>query len=310
MGSQLPIFEYFFDLPPELRERILQELCICPHQVFLVNSPKAHYPGRSTGGNSIRNAAPLIQDIKPVRNCSLPLNLFLVNSQLYQEASAIFYSQNRFHGLCWARRTDADPSLVGRKSGLITSEAARSARMRIRRLMLTISRCGGFFEKEICRNVSDMILHGSLRDLTINLMAELPRPGEALNRPFRALYRLLADPDLEKATLNVHYDSAVVGASTINGWSWELKETNRLMAGCEEEQPGLLQVGDSFDTVQFKMLEVNLEELLGSYKDEDEALRIRRVGDEGMQLWRRPATNTPDFGRRIRFHVTGAPYIS
>ena len=288
MTQTIPKFELFFALPPELRERILQELCVCPDAVFRINVLTRPYtPGKSPFEASDQDA-PDWAFRWPPRELPLPLDLFLTNSQLYQEAAAIFYMQNTFVGLCMARRSnDADPGLASRETGLIASEVARPARMHIRRLRLIVVKCGGFFENDICPKVAEMILSGSLRDLTINLMSPLPRPKAVLTSPFRALFRLLADPDLETASLKTDSRSSDHGARVGARWSWEREENTDFKArtdALDQEGTQMHFVG-RFILRSRKFVEVDLNELLDAYKDEDDALRIRRVDYAARRMW-------------------------
>ncbi|KAL7620401.1 hypothetical protein AAE478_009396 [Parahypoxylon ruwenzoriense] len=177
----------FFDLPAELRRAILTQLlvldCIVlPKQTF---SP----PG--------------------------PLNVFLVNMQMYQEASAIFYSQNDFTLNVRAHRL---PMHLTTQGGFLSQEG-RDARRRVRNLTLRLTRVGRDFKDVVGPALSDMVLCGSLRVLNVRLGSSSRMPPEFASQmvpldpvhdpdfmrwpPFQALLKLLADPYLEVAKFEI-----------------------------------------------------------------------------------------------------------
>ncbi|KAI0126578.1 hypothetical protein BJ170DRAFT_629221 [Xylariales sp. AK1849] len=184
----------FFDLPAELREAILANLVLLP--------------------SSISALRPVSRDDE-ARPPAILADLLLVCSQMYQEVSAIFYTQNRFH-IDLGPRTVLDQLT---EEGQLLSAQGQDARRRIRNLTLRMRRIGGDFERHIVPALSDMILCGSLRNLEINILSQSrgrqkmsctsvlpmqggPNPLEATGlfhtSPFQALLRLLADPDLER----------------------------------------------------------------------------------------------------------------
>ncbi|KAK4112032.1 hypothetical protein N656DRAFT_780192 [Canariomyces notabilis] len=115
MNSQR--FDYFFDLPPELREQILSYLCIVPGGVvvgpdvnewndFAGNNHLAATLPRGDAGrgrNEGRSKAQSKSNPRP------PVNLFLASPVLYREAGDLYYGRNVFHlnlatGASWARK--------------------------------------------------------------------------------------------------------------------------------------------------------------------------------------------------------------
>ncbi|KAI1392718.1 uncharacterized protein F4822DRAFT_138921 [Hypoxylon trugodes] len=173
----------FFDLPAELREAILSQLLVSDNDIILHNTTNF---------------------IPPLLNTIHFLNFFLVNMQMYQEASAIFYSKNRFTLNGQSHRL---PVHLTSRGGFL-SEEGQDARRRVRSLTLHLTRVGGEFERVLGPAISDMILSGSLRDLRLRLgppswRAPI-RPADSdmvLRPPFQALLRLLADPYLETVEL-------------------------------------------------------------------------------------------------------------
>jgi hypothetical protein len=178
----------FFDLPAELREVVFKHLLLSPDGI----------------------------DVQEFDGLWL-LDIFLVNMQMYQEASAVFYGQNQFTlDLRYSRLDD-----VYTKPGSFMGPRAVDARRRIRRLRLLHRRVGGDFEKEIDPILTDMVLSGSLRGLDLRLdLAAFSKRGPSsrfattflraqacnINRlmttsPYQALFRLLADPDLQAVEL-------------------------------------------------------------------------------------------------------------
>lgn len=173
----------FFDLPPELRAAILSHVLVSEYSIILHNSTLFTLP---------------------LSSLSSFLNVFLVSMQMYQEASPIFYSQNRFTLNAQSHRL---PMHLTRRGGFLSDEG-QGARRRIRCLTLHLTRVGGEFERVLGPALSDMVLCGNLRDLRLRL---IPPSWRGANRmadfdmvqrpPFQALLRLLADPYLERVEL-------------------------------------------------------------------------------------------------------------
>ncbi|KAI1342829.1 hypothetical protein F5Y15DRAFT_371132 [Xylariaceae sp. FL0016] len=176
----------FFDLPAEIRSAILSELLVSDCGIVLHNQTLFRLP--LTGHKTV-------------------LNILLVNMQMYQEASAIFYTQNRFVLNAQSHRLPVH--LTG--PGGFLSEQARDARRRVQSFTLFLTRIGGEFESTLGPALADMILCGSLRQLRLCLG---PPPSQPTSRrgsdsnitqrsPFQSLLRLLSDPYLEAVELKV-----------------------------------------------------------------------------------------------------------
>ncbi|KAI1807028.1 hypothetical protein F4811DRAFT_507896 [Daldinia bambusicola] len=175
----------FLDLPPELRDAILSHLLVSDFPIILHNTT-LFAPSASLSGSAYF------------------LGVFLVNMQMYQEASAIFYSQNRFTLNAQSHRL---PVHLTSRGGFL-SEEGQDARRRVRNLTLHLTRVGGEFERVLGPALSDMVLSGSLRELTLRMgppswrgANRMPDPDMVQRPPFQALLRLLADPYLEKVEL-------------------------------------------------------------------------------------------------------------
>ncbi|KAI1844593.1 hypothetical protein JX266_009266 [Neoarthrinium moseri] len=182
----------FFDLPAELRADILEQLVLVPQDV----------PVHARAETSTESPPAAL------------LDLFLACTQMYQEASAIFYARNRFLVNLGSRRMFSDITAEGQ----FFSPEGLDARRRVRALRLRLRRLSGDFEKVIAPIVSDMILCGSLRSLEIGILTQssglkantscrssygrgLEADSLVTTSPFQTLLRLLADPDLEEAGL-------------------------------------------------------------------------------------------------------------
>ncbi|KAI1425772.1 hypothetical protein F5Y12DRAFT_713851 [Xylaria sp. FL1777] len=176
----------FFDLPAELRTNILSYLLISKYGIVLYNY--------TLFGLTARDKVTV-------------LYLFLVNVQMYQEASAIFYGKNRFILNGQSHRLSGHLT----KPGGFLSPQGQDARRRVQTLCLFLTRVGGEFENVLAPAVSDMILSGSLRKLKICLgppsSQHARTSGPSINMlatgPFQALLNLLADPDLRHVELCV-----------------------------------------------------------------------------------------------------------
>ncbi|KAI5864812.1 hypothetical protein GGS23DRAFT_464448 [Durotheca rogersii] len=175
---------HFFGLPPELRTAILTQLLVSDSSIVLHN--KTLFP-------------------RPLSNAASTLNVFLVSLQMYEEASAIFYSQNWFTLNAQSHRLPIH--LTGR--GGFLSREGQDARRRVRNLTLHLTRVGGEFGDILGPALSDMVLCGGLRVLNVRLgepswrgANRVPDPDTVQRPPFQALLDLLADPYLEKVELS------------------------------------------------------------------------------------------------------------
>lgn len=175
----------FFDLPAELRIKILSYLLIS-NGVFLFNRDR--FDSGAWGRVKI-------------------IYIFLVNVQMYQEASAIFYGQNRFILNGHGHRL---PGYLTKPDGFLSPQG-HDARQRVRTLDLYLTRIGGEFETKLAPIISGMILSGRLRQLKIHLSPPSshharvygPNVNMMARTPFQALFSLLSDPDLEHVEMCV-----------------------------------------------------------------------------------------------------------
>ncbi|KAI0804393.1 hypothetical protein GGR55DRAFT_314977 [Xylaria sp. FL0064] len=176
----------FFDLPAELRTSILSHLLVSKYGVVLYNY--------TLFGLTARDKITV-------------LYIFLVNVQMYQEASAIFYGKNRFILNGQSHRLSGHLT----QPGGFLSPQGQDARRRVQTLCLYLTRVGGEFENVLAPALSDMILCGSLRRLKICLGPPSSQHGRTsganinmmTTAPFQSLLNLLADPDLRYVELCV-----------------------------------------------------------------------------------------------------------
>ncbi|KAK3393689.1 hypothetical protein B0H63DRAFT_458826 [Podospora didyma] len=207
------LFERFFDLPPELREQILENVCLFPGGIHV---------GAYTPGGDDDDDDDIASPGAP------PLGLFLASSQLYREAVGLYYGRNTFYWNLKPRRLSRlHPSLADAERGLLTSAAASGARRSIRSLVIYVRLLGSLLEDKIIPQLSDMILAGNLRRLDVRLGESYeafwdgkrwvehchPQRASSLNPDrewfnamdyaFRALLRLISDPDLERVHVRV-----------------------------------------------------------------------------------------------------------
>jgi hypothetical protein len=118
---------------------------------------------------------------------------------MYQEASAIFYGQNRFILNAQSHRL---PAYFTKPGGFLSAQG-QDARRRVQALTLSLLRIGGEFEDILAPAMSDMILCGSLRRLKICLgppSSHNSRTSSAdmvTRRPFQyAFFEYLPSPRL------------------------------------------------------------------------------------------------------------------
>ena len=107
-------FEYFFDLPPELREQILCHICIFPSGILVGGGDDVNRSGNVAlrGGDPALSAtvtATAAATPAAVQNgdgddgghetvaANPPVNVFLASPILYREAGDLYYGRNVFH---------------------------------------------------------------------------------------------------------------------------------------------------------------------------------------------------------------------
>ncbi|CAJ2500100.1 Uu.00g029530.m01.CDS01 [Anthostomella pinea] len=175
----------FFDLPAELRSAILEHILVSDCGIILRSETSSRLP---------------------FGNLQSALNVFVVCMQMYQEASAIFYTQNRFILNAQSHRL---PSHLTSPGGFLSPQG-QDARRRVHGITLFLSRVGGEFGDVLGPALSDMVLCGSLRELKLcigappSLHPSRTSDMDLVQRPpFQALLRLLSDPYLEVVELLV-----------------------------------------------------------------------------------------------------------
>jgi hypothetical protein len=141
-------FEYFFDLPPELREQILEYICVFPSGILVGGGVDGGSvclrPARSAAGqqqqqhdtmydgdddDGNQNDTNQNQQQQPA---DPPINLFLASPILYRDAGDLYYTRNVFHldvaAVAWGRRGQYsaayDPAAAGSSPSPSMSPAA------------------------------------------------------------------------------------------------------------------------------------------------------------------------------------------
>ncbi len=171
-------FEYFFDLPPELREQVLLHVCYFPSGILVklgrgavrpVSAPSAGGAARRGDGGGDGED----EDGDEGELADPPVNLFLASPVLYREAAAIYYGRNVFHldleVFKWGRKQrnwvlelastctgaaagsgSKGGSKVGRELGaalqLLADPNAAGARRRIRSVVVNVRRFGAMVQ--------------------------------------------------------------------------------------------------------------------------------------------------------------------
>jgi hypothetical protein len=127
-------FEYFFDLPPELRDQILEHICVFPSGILVGGSEDGGSvclrPARSAAGpqqhgtiydgdNNNENNAEENQQ-QQQQPADPPINLFLASPILYRDAGDLYYGRNLFHldvaAVAWGRRGQFSAAAVSSAS--------------------------------------------------------------------------------------------------------------------------------------------------------------------------------------------------
>ncbi|KAH8744893.1 hypothetical protein F5883DRAFT_588583 [Diaporthe sp. PMI_573] len=227
-------FDYFLELPGELREQVLAHLVVRPAGIHIGERdlfPKTGKLDRDSGlsegddssdSSDVDNTHDSDEDEKGF-SVDWPVNYFLVSSTFYREASGLFFGENMFYLYAGVRRSTLFDALS--KQGVLApqQQSARQkspaggwsvahylrSRRRVRHLALYIQRLGGPLEDVIVPCLQDMVLTGELRYLDIRVY-HLEQQGAdkrgALwtSQPATLLLKLLCDPDLEVARLRVY----------------------------------------------------------------------------------------------------------
>ncbi|KAK4105698.1 hypothetical protein N658DRAFT_492184 [Parathielavia hyrcaniae] len=231
-------FEYFFDLPPELREQILSHLCLFPTGINVgggvdgkvvpmpaapasnasISTAGAHQSTHHTSTSSQSYSLLQVDEDKDENeddeNCAEPpINLFLASPVLYREAGDLYYGRNVFHLNCvlsLSLRRRVPPRQSSALSKLLNDRDTSGARWRIRSAVVYVKRLGGLVQLWLGPVLGKMVLNGALRRVRVDVLAGRSRADPspvmadfASNPALRALLKLLTDPDMEKAELRV-----------------------------------------------------------------------------------------------------------
>ncbi|KAK4129426.1 hypothetical protein N657DRAFT_686753 [Parathielavia appendiculata] len=204
-------FDFFFDLPPELREQILSHICLFPTGInvgggeggktVLMPAPTrntstagAHQNTHQTGTSSQlfhKQEEDAEEDDEEGECASPPVNLFLASPILYREAGDLYYGRNDFHlgvtSSAWGRKqrsrvlnyssglpsTGTAGTGIGALTRLLTHPDTTYARRRIRSAILYVKRFGALVLDVLAPALGDMVLNGALRRVRVDVM-EVP----------------------------------------------------------------------------------------------------------------------------------------
>lgn len=246
---EIHTFDYFFELPGELREQILGHLVVRPAGIHL--GERESFP-RTTGsdrGSRMSEGDDSSDDFDNEDGhegdedengvaVGWPVNYFLVSSTFYREASSLFFGENIFYLYAGVRRSTLFDALskqgvlapqqqsVHQKSPARDGRAAYCllSRRRVRHLVLYIQRLGGPLEGIIVPCLQDMVLNGELRYLDVRVYHLVQqgadkRGGLWTSAPATALLGLLCDPDLEVARLCAYLSAqSPARLRAVSGW--------------------------------------------------------------------------------------------
>lgn len=202
----LQTFEYFFDLPGELRRQILSYLLVKPGGILLGPVPSlpsakednasiqvnlvaaGRLPSQKASANTNQHG----NDEDPDEPCAddtlpWPLPYFLVSHTFHDEAAAVYFRENIFYlspiaggkssgiGIRAPPRRPPSPQNRARKpappfaEALLDRDAWLHARRRIRHLVVYVHSRRGSFLKQVYAPLTDMILAGDLRVLEMRV---------------------------------------------------------------------------------------------------------------------------------------------
>jgi hypothetical protein len=144
-------FEYFFDLPPELRGQILEYICVFPSGILVGGGVDGGSvclrPARSAAGQQQQQHDTIYdgddntdgdennaeaENPQQQQPADPPINLFLASPILYRDAGDLYYTRNVFHldvaAVAWGRRGQYsaayDPAAAGSSPSPSMSPAA------------------------------------------------------------------------------------------------------------------------------------------------------------------------------------------
>ncbi|KAK4647577.1 uncharacterized protein QC761_102665 [Podospora bellae-mahoneyi] len=210
-------FHYFFDLPPEIREQIVEHVCLHPGGVYVTNG---HVISARGVGQTARDFLNDPTAFEPYV-AGPPVNMMLTCTELYRIASGIYYGRNMFHLRLASQRSKTLKTdqhgirKVLMKTGKVDRLLLRSSdtqddgnlgsvegpRLSLRHVLVRIDRFGGaYLENKLIPALGYMILNGRLRRLEV----EVPLGNEGLVRCVSPHYGLFAPPqDAMRTTMSL-----------------------------------------------------------------------------------------------------------
>lgn len=274
------LFEFFFDLPSELREQILGYLLIRPEAIQIRPDAELTEPASWSADHQTLSWS---SDSDEEDGAPWPLNYFLVCQTFKREATAMFFRENIFHVLSkgtkvqlhhpiYSRGDRARPNLLlppkEPRSGdaLLLNPAWTPSVRRIRNVIIHIQRLRGSLEQAVFQPLLDMILAGGLKNLEIRVGFRVRSDSMFSALPMRCMYRVLTDPDLLVARLCIpaeHHESAWCAFHQDGG---EGREKCAFFQGMMEGP-------------RTCWLDVDVAALIRKYGDVDDQFRIVKVGD-------------------------------
>lgn len=222
-------FDYFFDLPGELRAQILSLLLVQKCGIIIGSDKRLLSNTSNDEEDDDDDESDDGQDeYDPESDSAWPVNYFLVSQVFNREATAVYFHDNTFYIQATGRKyISHTPSPVDHLQAVYTTgqrfhqhglgspppppgeallnrpEWARSRR-RIRKVVLYVQRPRGSLSADVFAPLLDMILAGGLKTLEVRLPWHARRGWRVLaSAPMRSLYRVLSDPDLDVARLRV-----------------------------------------------------------------------------------------------------------
>lgn len=267
-------FELYFDLPSELREQILGYLLIKPQAIQIKQDCALDSPISDSGTGE--------EDAYEAYGLRWPLNYFLVSQTFNKEATATYFRENVFHVFSRgtkvllnrpkylnSRETGSSPlSFKDPRSGdaLLLNPAWTPSVRRIRNVVLYIHRLRDFLERSVFQPLLAMILAGGLKNLEFRI--GFKSRGESMfgAPPMKCMFRVLTDPDLLAARLSI-------------------PARNHARVWCPFHMgggAGVESCGISTGRMQGPRngwLGVDVAALIRRYGEEDDHLRIVKVGD-------------------------------
>lgn len=216
-------FDYFFDLPGELREQILGLLLIKQGGIIIGSDKRLLSNSAEDQEDDESDDDELGYD--PEGYSAWPLNYFLVSQVFNREATAVYFRENTFYIQATGRKYVSHHPVDDLKAIYTTGERFHQhglspppppgeallnrpewvrSRRRIRKVVLCVQRPRGSLAADVSAPLLDMILAGGLKVLEVRILWFAARGGRVLaSAPMRSLYRVLSDPDLDVARLRV-----------------------------------------------------------------------------------------------------------